>query len=112
MLEGEGALLPPLGEEEEQPQSHSTGLSRRSPGDLELSTEKGKRRAQTSESWHRSSRDQGGSLSPFAAWLENATAALVLWQEQTPADGEVAQVHLGTPRLEFAVACPSGITKS
>jgi len=64
--------------------------SRCPPGDLELSTGKGKRWAQNSESWHMSSRDQGVSLSPFAAWLENATAALVLWQEQTPADGEVA----------------------
>lgn len=82
-----------------------------SPGDFELSTEKGKRWAQTSESWHRSSRDQRGSLSPFAAWLENALAALVLWQERTPADGEVAQVHLGAPRLEVAVACPSEISK-
>ena len=79
--------------------------------DLELSTEQGKRWAQTSESWRRSSRDQGGSLSPFTAWLENSVAALVLWQEQTPADGEVAQVHLGAPSLEFAVACPSGISK-
>lgn len=47
-----------------------------------------------------------GSLSPFVAWLENAVAALVLWQEQAPADGEVAQVHLGVPRLKFAVASP------
>lgn len=47
----------------------------------------------------------------FAAWLENAMAALVLRQEQIPADGEVAQVHLGPPKLEFAVARPSGISK-
>lgn len=30
---------------------------------------------------------------------------------RTPPDGEVAQVHLRVPRLEFAVTCLSGISK-
>lgn len=87
MLEGKEALLPPLGEAGEQPQSHSTQRCRCSPEDVELSTKKGKRWAQTSDSWYRSSRDQGESMSLFIAWLENAT---VLWKEQTPMDAEVA----------------------
>lgn len=49
-------------------------------------------------------------MSPFTAWIENAIAALILRQDQTAANGEVAQIHLGAPMVKFAVACPSGIS--
>lgn len=59
-------------------------------------------------SWHRSCTDQEDLCPPFTAWVENATAALVLCQEQT-GDGDVAQSHPGAPKLKFAAAWPGCI---
>lgn len=51
------------------------------------------------------------SLSPLTAWVENATAALVLCITVSAADSDDAQAHLGVPRLKVAAAWPGWITE-
>lgn len=84
MLQGKGALLPPLGEEGEQSQHPVQQMLTWRPQAVDGEGEKVgtdlRVLAQVIQ------RPRG----IFAAWLENAMAALVLRQEQIPAHGEVA----------------------
>lgn len=101
MPQGQGALLPPLGEHGEQPQTWRprAGHGEKVGTDLRVLARVVQRQRPRA------------SLSPLTAWVENATAAQVLCQGQTLMMGRLPKSVSGLPGWNLLLPGQVGLTR-